>query len=65
MNEIQTFLDSLQAALNSGQSLWNQVSGILGSIFGGNDTIGGIVGGLILLAAVGGMVYAANNIFGG
>lgn len=63
MNEVQSLLDGLQSALNSSQSLWNQVSGLMGNIFGGNDTVGSIVLAIIGLAIAGAVAFFARSLF--
>lgn len=64
MNEVNTFLDSLQQSLNSVTDAWQKASDLFASIAGGNQTVGGIILMVTLLGVLGLATYAATNLFG-
>jgi len=65
MNEVNSFLDSLQQGLNSVTSTWQKATELIASITGGNQTIGGIIVAIVVLALTSLAVYVATNVFGG
>jgi hypothetical protein len=64
MNEVNTFLDSLQQSLNSVTNVWQKATELFASIAGGNQTVGGVILTVILLGAVGLAVFAITNLLG-
>jgi hypothetical protein len=64
MNEVNTFLDSLQQGLNSVTIIWQKASDLFASIAGGNQTVGGVVLMVVLLGVIGVATYAATNLLG-
>lgn len=61
MDEAQSFLDSLQALLDSVQSIWTEASGWIGSLFNGTETIGGIILAVIGVAVVAGAGWLISH----
>lgn len=64
MNEVSTFLDSLQQSLNSVTDVWQKATELFASIVGGSQTIGGVILAVVLLGMAGLATYVATNLLG-
>lgn len=64
MNEVSTFLDSLQQSLNSVTDVWQKATDLFASLTRGNQTVGGVTLMVVLLGVIGLATYAATNLLG-
>jgi hypothetical protein len=65
MDAVGSFIDGLQAILQSIEDAWNKFSGVIADVTSLEGAISNIIAGLLAAAVVGGLSYLVYNLFQG